>query len=113
MNLAQAEVLAAGLFDDHPAAVALLLESQHGSTLERRRRSWMALMALDPDSRPEHVDRVADLRESELAAPALAIADLLLFTVYAAKAADRQRAVRLLDGFCSRARRFVTSAEAA
>ena len=48
MTPERAADVARDLYDDHPAAAALILEGVHGATEERRYRSARALEWLDP-----------------------------------------------------------------
>lgn len=43
-----ADEIARELYSGHPAAAVLVMESVHGSTAERRKRSARALACLDP-----------------------------------------------------------------
>jgi hypothetical protein len=113
-----AQEIAAELFDGHPAAAALLVESQHGETQERRRRSWLALLVIDPDQPlPDRwpdvpQDRRAAWRGTALEGPANAIADLVLVCFYCTHRETRRRAADLLASVCRKAAEIVRAAEA-
>ena len=113
----EALVLQRELFADHPAAAALLMESQHGATQERCRRSWLALLALDPDQTlPDRwpdisKDRREAWRGSALEGPANAIADLVLTSFFCTDRRTRRRAADLLAVVCRKAAEIARAAE--
>lgn len=87
-----AQELAVGLFDDHPAAVPLLMEINNpSSTPERRERSRRALLALDPD----------EPLPGPLDGPARSVAQLLLARIiYCPDPKERARIADLLREAC-------------
>lgn len=118
MKLEYAQELAREIFGDHPAAVPLLMESQNGATQERRRRSWLALLVLDPDAPlPDRwpdipVDHRERWRQTALEGPANAIADLVLTSFYCTEGSTRRRAGQLLADVCGQVAEIMRNVEA-
>lgn len=93
------------------------MEAFHGGTAERRRRSWLAYLALDLDQPvPDHwpdvdEDRRAAWRGSALEGPANALADLLLTSFFCTDRPTRMRAANLLAAVCRRAAEISAAAD--
>jgi hypothetical protein len=94
----EAREIAANLYDDHPAAAALMIEAVGGSTPDRRERSRRALMLLDP------MEELPDLRDQHPSwRAALAIATLLVQSVSTTRKA-RAHVADLLGKVCMEAK---------
>jgi hypothetical protein len=107
MTPEQAETFAADLYDGHPCAGTLLMESQHAARPEDRRRAWYALLALDPmQPLPESwptVDVIERWRGGPLDGVARGIADVLLVVFYSSDKSVRRRAAAAMAAFCGEA----------
>jgi hypothetical protein len=118
VKLEFAQAVAHEIFADHPAAVPLLMQSKHGATQERRRRSWLALLVLDPemplpDRWPDiPADHREQWRRTALEGPANAIADLVLTSFYCTDRHTRLRAADLLARVCGEAAAILQDVEA-
>jgi hypothetical protein len=111
----QAEQYAANLYDGNAAAVPLLLQSQHATTEEAKRRAWFALLCIDPlmplPAGWPRAGRHDRWRGGPLDAAAEAIANLLLASLYCTNGAARRKAAQLLARFCREAEAVVSAAE--
>jgi hypothetical protein len=103
MTPEEAVEIARELYGDHPAAVALVMEALHGSTDERRRRSWRALLALDPaEPLPNAADELGRM-----------VGVVLVEAIgRSTNASRRLRCARLLQLLCREARDVETEIEA-
>ena len=107
MRAEMAVDIARNLYDDHPAAAALMLEAIHGATRERRERSALALRCLDPDEALSFLE----LPGGPAWTAAQSLAYLLIGNISATR--DQRKRVASLLGAVCRAAASLRSLESA